>query len=90
MTDVVGSISSTYGTLDDQNNAIFNGAYGTTNQLINDPFPTPFSSSGFDLDAIGVLNAIPEPSSLCYLAVGLVALVIAHRSFPKKADPDLP
>lgn len=26
------------------------------NQIINDPFPTPFTTCGFDLDAVGVLN----------------------------------
>ncbi len=43
--DVVGSINPMYGTRDSQGN------------LINDPFPTPFPSSGFDLDAVGVINS---------------------------------
>lgn len=42
--DVIGSIDSTLGSKD---------AFG---RLINDPFPTPFSSGGFDLDAIGVMH----------------------------------
>lgn len=42
--DVVGSINSAYGTYDKNNN------------IINDPWPTPFPSSGFDLDAVGVIN----------------------------------
>ena len=42
--DVVGSINASYGTYDKNNN------------IINDPWPTPFNSSGFDLDAIGVIN----------------------------------
>lgn len=41
--DVVGSIGAE-GTLD---------SYGNK---INDPFPTPFASGGFDLDAVGVIN----------------------------------
>ena len=41
--DVVGSVSSPYGTVDQNGN------------FINDPFPTPFPSSGFDLDAVGVM-----------------------------------
>jgi hypothetical protein len=41
--DVVGSISSLYATRDAYNNKI------------NDPWPSPFPSSGFDLDAIGVI-----------------------------------
>lgn len=42
--DAVGSIDSFYGTTD---------ANGT---LINDAFPTPFASGGFDLDAVGIIN----------------------------------
>lgn len=42
--DVVGSIAVNYGTTD---------ANGT---LINDAFPTPFSSGGFDLDAVGIIH----------------------------------
>lgn len=42
--DAVGSIDSLYGTTD---------ANGT---LINDAFPTPFASGGFDLDAVGIIH----------------------------------
>lgn len=42
--DVIGSINAAYGTQDKNNNTI------------NDPWPTPFNSSGFDLDAVGVIN----------------------------------
>ncbi len=42
--DVVGSIDVQYGSQDYLGN------------MINDPFPTPFGSSGFDLDAIGVIH----------------------------------
>ncbi|NQX98775.1 MAG: T9SS type A sorting domain-containing protein [Flavobacteriales bacterium] len=45
--DVVGNTTSTYATYDSQNRAI------------NDPWPTPFASSGFDLDAVGVINFTP-------------------------------
>lgn len=34
------------------------GSFDSLGNLINDPFPTPFSSSGFDLDAVGVINNI--------------------------------
>ena len=43
--DVVGSIDSAYATRD------HNG------HIINDPWPTPFASCGFDLDAVGVIHA---------------------------------
>ncbi|MCI5081196.1 MAG: T9SS type A sorting domain-containing protein [Saprospiraceae bacterium] len=42
--DVVGSIDPAYAKYDAQDN------------IINDPWPTPFPSSGFDLDAIGVIH----------------------------------
>jgi len=42
--DVVGSISELYKNYDSQGH------------IINDPFPTPFGTGGFDLDAVGVIN----------------------------------
>ncbi len=42
--DVVGSISPLFANYDSQGN------------IINDPYPTEFGSSGFDLDAIAVIN----------------------------------
>lgn len=42
--DVVGSINNLYATRDSYNNKV------------NEPWPTPFGSSGFDLDAIGVIH----------------------------------
>lgn len=42
--DVVGSINPVYGSVDSQGN------------LINDPYPTPFNSGGFDLDGVAVLH----------------------------------
>lgn len=43
--DVVGSIQPQYATYDQYGN------------IINDPFPTPFPQSGFDLDAVGVIHS---------------------------------
>jgi len=42
--DVVGSINPEYAT------------YDSEGHIVNDPFPTPFWSSGFDLDAVGVIH----------------------------------
>jgi len=42
--DVVGSIDPQY------------ASYDHLGTIVNDPFPTPFESSGFDLDAIGVIH----------------------------------
>ncbi len=44
--DVVGSIGNLYAT------------YDQFNHKINDPYPTPFPSGGFDLDAVGVIHAV--------------------------------
>ena len=43
--DVVGSVNPKYASYDSQGN------------IINDPYPTPFAAGGFDLDAVGVINA---------------------------------
>jgi hypothetical protein len=50
--DVVGSIDSLYATYDHLGN------------IINDPWPTPFASGGFDLDAVAVMNHLGPPASL--------------------------
>jgi hypothetical protein len=42
--DIVGSLDTTYTRRD------------ASGRKINDPWPTPFASSGFDLDAIGVIH----------------------------------
>ena len=42
--DVVGSVNKQYAKRDSYNN------------MINDPWPTPFPNGGFDLDAIGVIH----------------------------------
>ena len=51
--DVIGSIDPQFACRDSEGH------------IINDPWPTPFSSSGFDLDAVGVIfnqsnNAISD------------------------------
>jgi hypothetical protein len=42
--DVVGNIDDEY------------ASYDSNMNKINDPWPTPFESSGFDLDALGIIN----------------------------------
>jgi hypothetical protein len=42
--DVVGSVNKLYAKRDSHNN------------MINDPWPTPFPNGGFDLDAIGIIH----------------------------------
>lgn len=48
--DVIGSVDSLYATYDSKGNSV------------NDPWPTPFNSSGFDLDAVGVINSTNKTS----------------------------
>lgn len=57
--DAIGSINPLYASYDSQGN------------MINDPWPTPFNSSGFDLDAVAVIHerqshATVIPLSLSY------------------------
>ncbi|WP_165226978.1 DUF4465 domain-containing protein [Aquisphaera insulae] len=66
--DVVGSINPAYGSKDSHGN------------LINDPWSTPFASSGFDLTGVGVIHmaaAIPEPSSVVMALAAGIALAAA-------------
>ena len=52
--DVVGSIDTLYAQRDSKN------------RIINDPWPTPFASSGFDLDAVGVIHQVATNTSGIY------------------------
>lgn len=67
MTDVVGSIDPEFATHD------------SLGHIINDPWPTPFPSAGFDLDAVAILNTVPEPSAGLLLALGLVPWLCRRR-----------
>ena len=62
--DVVGSINEPFSTNDSQGN------------IINDPFPTPFPTGGFDLDAIGIIHSF----------VGIKELTPAFKVFPNPAS----
>ena len=59
--DVIGSINPMFGSRDAKNN------------LINDPYPTPYPSAGFDLDAVGVIHSE---------ALGLEEVNIQFSIFP--------
>lgn len=61
ITDVIGSVSDQFAGFDSKRN------------LINDPWPTPFPQSGFDLDAVAILRSVKnniyneeEPAVLIY------------------------
>lgn len=55
--DVIGSINDLYATYDSEGNKV------------NDPYPTAFPSSGFDLDAVGVINQKETSTSIDDIAV---------------------
>jgi hypothetical protein len=65
--DVVGSIDPTYARRD------------SFNRIINDPWPTPFSTGGFDLDAIGAFHIVPEPGSAISLLAGCLCLGMRRK-----------
>lgn len=46
---------------------------------VYDPYPTPFASGGFDLEAVGVLHEAPEPGLALALGIGVLALASAAR-----------
>lgn len=68
VTDVVGRITSV---------GSYTPSLDSLGNIINDPYPTAFTSCGFDLDAVGAINVVPEPSTLGLLALG--TLVVLRR-----------
>ena len=50
--DVVGTILSPFVSYDSEGN------------IVNDPYPTPFFTGGFDLDAVGVIHERPQSVSI--------------------------
>lgn len=44
-----------------------------------DPYPTPYPSGGFDLEAVGVLHEAPEPGLAAGIATGVLALACIRR-----------
>jgi hypothetical protein len=66
--DVVGTIDPTHARLDSLGNTI------------NDPYATAFASGGFDLDAVGVMHQVPEPSGIVLAICGLAALLWRRRA----------
>ncbi|MEL7119147.1 MAG: T9SS type A sorting domain-containing protein [Bacteroidota bacterium] len=58
--DAIGTIDPGFAQRDAQNN------------IINDPYPTPFESGGFDLDAVGVINFSTISSANTFLEKDLL------------------
>jgi hypothetical protein len=53
-------------------------ALDTSGDVIYDPHPTS-GSAGFDLDAVGVINQVPEPTGIAALAVSALAVMARPR-----------
>jgi hypothetical protein len=71
VTDVIGNINTTLGP-----NTFSRDSLGN---LINDPWPTASASSGFDFDAVGVLNAVPEPATWVLAAMALTWVTVFRQ-----------
>ena len=65
--DIVGNIGAVQPTMD---------YYG---HVINDTWPTLGSGSGFDLDAVGVLNTVPEPGGAWLALAGGLPWLMRRR-----------
>ena len=50
---------------------------------IYDPYPTPFSSSGFDLDGIGIIH-LPEPTAIGLWSMGILGLFGLFRQHNRR------
>ncbi len=46
---------------------------------VNDPYPTAFSSGGFDLDGVAAMHVVPEPTGAVLLSLGLLPVWCAIR-----------
>ncbi len=57
--DVVGSIDAAFATYDSEGN------------IINDPYPTPFETGGFDLDGVAVINGNVQNSLVNFNGLAL-------------------
>jgi hypothetical protein len=53
--DVIGSVNG-------------HSTYDTAGRKINDPYPTPFATGGFDLDAVGVIHSVGGSAGVATIA----------------------
>ncbi|MCF0206415.1 MAG: T9SS C-terminal target domain-containing protein [Bacteroidales bacterium] len=75
--DVVGSVNPDFASYDSQGN------------IVNDPFPTPFHSSGFDLDAVGVIHNLSSVGEFFGIETDIFpkpAAILQNRCDPSEPD----
>lgn len=58
--------------------------FDTDGDVIYDPYPT-IGSAGFDLDAVGVMNAVPVPAALWLFGSGIAAMIGIRKKKCNKA-----
>jgi hypothetical protein len=46
---------------------------------LDDPWPTPFFTGGFDLDAVGAFHVVPEPGAGLLLIIACLGLALRRR-----------
>ena len=79
ITDVVGSVGA-------------GGTDDSQGHRINDPYPTPFASCGFDLDAVGIIHqtlGIPEIASDAWKVWPNPSNGVIHLSLPQSGEVQL-
>ena len=72
--DVIGTINPAFSSL------------GSLGNRVNDPYATAFASGGFDLDAVGVINAVPEPSTLALAGLAAAICLLRRRRGPSHSQ----
>jgi len=79
ITDVVGNIDAGY------------ASYDSEGGIINDPWPTPFESGGFDLDGVGVINNQNNTSvvEIVRNTSGIIFPVPANNNFKIKLTNEI-
>ena len=79
ITDVVGNIDAGY------------ASYDSDGGIINDPWPTPFESGGFDLDGVGVINNQNNTSvvEIVRNTSGIIFPVPANNNFKIKLTNEI-
>ncbi len=80
--DVVGRVTAA------PDNPSWSPSLDSLGNIVNDPYPTPFDSSGFDLDAIGVLNYRQDGHIVDFEDVGASLPALPNEGYWNGPDPN--